>query len=93
MFGKIAFLSSLTSGLGAGAASVLGSLCCIPAAVAFLGAGGASLGALLSPYQVPFALASVGLVGTAFWIRSARRDEACAIPAADRRVGETRETQ
>ena len=93
MFGKIAFLSSLTSGLGAGAASVLGLICCIPAAVAFLGAGGAALGALLSPYQVPFALASVGLVGTAFWIRSARRDEAYAIPAADRRVGEARETQ
>ena len=93
MFRNIAFLTSLTGGLGAAAASVLGSICCIPAGVAFLGAGGAALGAVFSPYQAPLALASVGLVGTAFWIRSTRRNEdAHAIPAAGE-AGEFRESR
>ncbi len=92
MNSKIAFRTSLAGGLGAAAASALGSLCCIPAAVAFLGVGGAAAGALLSPYRAPLALVSVVLVGTALWIRSARRGEACAVPAAEE-VGNAREAR
>ena len=94
MFGNIAFLTSLTGGLGAAAASVLGLLCCIPAAVAFLGASVAALGAVFSPYQAPLALASVALVGTAFWIRSTPRGEdSCAIPVASGEASRFRESR
>jgi mercuric ion transport protein len=54
------------------------SLCCIlPLAVAVLGAGSAALGTWLAPWRPVFLVATVVLLGSAFY-REYRQDASCA---------------
>jgi len=83
--------STVWLGLSTVLTAVAASLCCIlPVAAAVLGAGSAALGAWLAPWRPVFLVATVGLLGSAFY-REYRRsasccdEEGCRRPAASRR--------
>lgn len=79
-------------GLGAVAAAVGASLCCVlPVVVAFAGVGSAALGAMFEPYRPYMIAATVILLGLAFY-RAYRPQttecapgENCAVPENRRR--------
>ncbi len=77
-------------GVGALAAAVGASLCCIlPILVAVAGVGSAALGARFEPFRPYFIVLTVGLLAVAFYRAYKPQEcapgETCAVPAGQRR--------